>query len=222
MKTDKELYQDVTEKLDFEPGIDPRQLTYSVHNGIVTINGKAHSYLEKRSIVRAIRQIHGVKAIADEIEVKPVTDIKPDDNEIATNAVRVLEWDSLLPKGTIKVTVSDGKITLTGNVPWYYQKQGAEKKVRYLAGVTVVDNQIVVKPALTIPTESEVKEKIRRELLRHVLLDAQKISVEIVGTSVTLKGTVQSWAEARDAAHIAWSIPGISHVDNQIIINSIN
>ena len=222
MKTDKELYQDVTEKLDFEPGIDPRHLTYSVHSGIVTLNGKAHSYLEKRSVVRAVRQIYGVKAIADEVCVKPVTDIKPDDNEIATNAVRVLEWDSLLPKGTIKVTVDNGKITLTGNVPWYYQKQDAEKKVRYLAGVTLVDNQIVVKPALTIPTESEVKEKIKKEFERHALIDAQSISVEIKGASLTLKGQVQSWAEFKEASHIAWSIPGVSHVDNQIIINSIN
>lgn len=218
MKTDTEIYQDVTERLDFEPGIDPRHLSYSVHNGIVTVNGKAHSYLEKRLLVRTIRQIQGVKAIADEVSVKPVTDIRPDDNEIAVNAVRVLEWESLLPKGTIKVTVSNGEVTLSGNVPWYYQKQDAEKKVRYLAGVTSLNNQIAVKPALTIPTASEVKERIRRELLRHVLLDAQKIAVEIVGTSITLKGTVQSWAEAKDAEHIAWSIPGVSHVDNKLMI----
>lgn len=221
MKSDVELYKDVKDKLDFEPGVDPKNITYSARNGVVTVNGTVGTYLEKHLIKRAIRRIQGVRAIADEVVVEPISTFRSNDTEIANSALRVIDWDISLPKDKIKVTVENGRITLTGQVPWYYQKQSAERDVRYLAGVTAVDNQIEIKPVFSISTPVEVKEKIKKEFERHALIDAQNISVEIDGSKIILKGHVESWAEAKEASHIAWSIPGVSYVDNQIIINDI-
>lgn len=218
MKTDKELYQDIQEKVNFEPGVDPHNITFSTHNGIVTLNGSVKSYLEKHLLTRAVRRIDGVRGIANDVLIKPMSSASSTDAEIAASAVRILDWNVSLPKDKIKVTVENGKITLTGEVPWQYQRQYAEKVLRYLSGVIGIDNQIQIKPTVTISTSSTVKEKIRKEFERHAFIDAQNISVEILGDRITLKGQVQSWAEVKEASQIAWSIPGVSYVDNQIII----
>jgi len=159
--------------------------------------------------------------VADEMIIKPLSTVmKPSDREIASSVVQSLEWDTTLPKDKIKVTVSEGKVTLTGETPWYYQKRNAEIDIRHLRGVISIDNQILVKPLLVTASPQEVKEKIKQEFERHALLDAQSISAEIAGTTITLHGQVQSWAEFKEASHIAWSMPGVSHVDNRIQIVS--
>lgn len=217
MKQDTQLYEDIREKLEFDPAIDPDKITFSVQHGVATINGKVCSHAEKKLIKRAIRNIDGIKAVADEVVVTPIAS-SPNDTEIATAAVRMLELDPTLPKDKIKVSVDNRNLTLTGEVAWHYQRQNAEKDIDYLAGITKIDNQIVVKPYLSMALESEVKEKIKKEFERHALIDARNISVEIFGTTITLYGDVQSWAEFDEASQIAWSIPGVSHVENKIII----
>ncbi|MFN7094297.1 MAG: BON domain-containing protein, partial [Burkholderiales bacterium] len=138
--------------------------------------------------------------------------------EIAKTAVHALEWDLTLPKEKIKISVEKGKLTLTGEVEWWYQKENAEKDVQDLPGVVSVDNQIGVRPTMPITNAIEVKAKIKDEFGRSALIDAENINVEVDGTIVLLKGHVRSWAEFKEAADVAWSIPGITHVDNQIII----
>ncbi len=219
MKTDKDLYEDIKEKLDFEPGIDSQNLTYSAYNGIVTINGTVRSYLEKQAVKHTIYNVAGVKGIADETVIESKSVLKPSDKDIVTAAIHILDWDATLAGSDIKVTSEKGVVILNGVVPWYFQKRNAEQAIRYLDGVVYINNLIVVKPVLAIGTTPEVKEKIKREFERHALIDARSISVEIVGAVITLKGHVQSWAEYKEASHIAWSIPGVSQVDNQIKIS---
>lgn len=218
METDQELYMDIMKRLEFEPGINPANLAIAVHDGIVTIGGIASSYPEKRLVENTIRRIDGVKAIANEIDVELATSWTRPDPEIAKTAVHALEWDLTLPKEKLKISVEKGKLTLTGEVEWWYQKENAEKDVQDLPGVVSVDNQIEVRPTMPITNAIEVKAKIKDEFGRSALIDAENINVEVDGTTVILKGHVRSWAEFKEAADVAWSIPGITHVDNQIII----
>lgn len=220
MKTDTELYQDIKETLEFEPGIDPHSITYSTNNGVVTLNGMVRSYSEKQLVKLSIQRIKGVSVIANDLIVKYASSGAYSDTDIAYFVAKVLNWDATAnPKNTIKATVENGVVTLTGQVEWYYQAYNSARGIRNLSGVVSVKNEIEIKPHYPIASIFTVKDKITKEFERHALLDAQSINVEVVGSVITLKGEVQSWAEVKEALQIAWSIPGVSHVENKIIIN---
>jgi osmotically-inducible protein OsmY len=218
MKSDEDIYLDIQEKLNFEPGIHSELVTFAVHNGIVTVNGDVPSYAEKHFIKRAIRRVSGVKAVVDEVSVRPKPSYLPNDIQIAQSAVNILEWDATLPQDKIKISVEKGRVTLTGEVSWNYQRVQAERDIRYISGVVAIDNQLIIVPPTPIASEAEVHEKIKHEFERHALLDAQKIQVEINDSTITLRGQVQSWAEAKEASQVAWSIPGVTQVNNLIDI----
>jgi len=122
---------------------------------VVTLTGWVDSYLKKWDAEDAAHRVSGVRAVANEIEVKLATERT--DADIAAAAVRALEWDSSVPADKIKVTVSKGWVTLRGEVEWQYQKEDAERIVRRLSGVKGVSNLITIKPS---GTPAELKEKI--------------------------------------------------------------
>lgn len=220
MKEDTQIYTDVMEKLNFEPFVDPAKVTLSVQQGVVTLQGIVRHYAEKKAIERAVRGVQGVKGIANDLEVSLSETLKRDDTDIAKAALNALEWDVNVPDEKIKVTVEHGKIKLTGEVDWWYHRQAAEKAVRYLTGVTGIDNQLRVKPAAPFVSPSAVKEKISKEFERNALIDAQGIRVEVSDGAIALQGKVKSWAEYNEANHAAWSIPGVKQVSNQLTVNA--
>jgi osmotically-inducible protein OsmY len=173
------------------------------------------SYNKRWAAEDAAHRVRGVKAVANDIEVRLSSGAERNDTDIAAAAARALEWDAFVPIDKIDVTVSKGWVTLKGEVEWQYQKQDAERAVGRLAGVKGVTNLIVVKPRLT---PSELKNKIEQALVRSAELDAKRITVDVVGSKVTLKGTVRSWAEKKEAERQAWLAPGVTSVDNRIMI----
>ena len=212
-RTDQELQQDVLAELKWDAQIQPNEIGVSVKDGVVTLTGWVDSYLKKWSAEEAAHKVAGVKAVANDIEIKLATERT--DPDIAEAAVHALEWDAFVPTDKVHVTVSKGWVTLKGEVEWQYQKQDAERVVRRLTGVKGVTNLITVKPRVT---PSELKKKIEDALVRNAEIDANKITVEVQGSKAILKGTVRAWAEKEEAARVAWSAPGITSVENRITV----
>ncbi len=212
-RTDEEIQKDVLAELKWDAQVQPNEIGVSVKDGIVTLTGWVDSYLKKWSAEEAAHKAAGVKAVANDIEIRLATERT--DADIAAAAVRALEWDAFVPSSQVHVTVSKGWVTLKGEVEWQYQKQDSERVVRRLLGVKGVTNLISVKPRVT-PTD--LKRKIEDALLRNARFDAGRISVEVQGSKAILKGTVRSWAEREEAEREAWSAPGIIEVDNRITV----
>ena len=212
-RTDEQIRSDVLAELKWDPQVQANEIGVAVKDGVVTLTGWVDSYLKKWRAEEDVLRLAGIKAVANDIEVKLATERT--DADIAAAAVRGLEWDADIPAGKIIVSVSKGWVTLKGDVEWQYQKLEAERVVRRLWGVKGVSNLIAVKPRAT---PSELKMKIEQALLRSAEVDANSITVEVQGSKAILKGKVRSWAEKRQAEQAAWLAPGITSVENKIDI----
>jgi osmotically-inducible protein OsmY len=218
MKTDTELQHAVMEELAWEPSVDAAEIGVSAESGIVMLSGIVKSLPQKWAAEKAAQRVSGVKAVTDEIAVKLPGDSELGDTEIARAAVNALDWNASLPRGRVTLIVSHGWITLEGTVQFHYERVAAEYAVRGLTGVKGVTNLISVKPQQISP--GNIKHRIEQAFERAADLDAQTISVEAKGGKVILRGTVNSWAEREQAEVTAWAAPGVSHVDNEILVTS--
>jgi osmotically-inducible protein OsmY len=216
---DQELREEVKEALDWEPALDAREIVVSAKGGIVTLTGSVRSYPERHEAERAAGQVRGVKAVACELVVALPPFNTRTDQEIARAAADAISWNTLVPDDKIQVFVDKGRITLEGMVNWHYQRQSADRCVRYLAGVRDVNNHIVVRP---IPDQVAVKSHIEAALVRNAHLDAERVRVDVRGERVILRGTVQSWLEREEAERAAWASPGVGEVDNELIVNPVS
>jgi osmotically-inducible protein OsmY len=215
MSSDLQLKQDVLDELEFEPSVNAAHIGVTANRGVVALTGFVTSYAEKTAAERAARRVKGVKAIAEEIEVRLPSDLKRADDEIAARAIDILKWQVGLPADRIRVKVEKGVVTLNGEVDWQFQKTEADHVVHKLSGVVDVVNQIrIASPVYAV----EVKEKIEKALQRSAELEASRITVEIEGGRVILKGRVHAWYERDIAERAAWSAPGVTEVHDRITI----
>jgi osmotically-inducible protein OsmY len=213
MKTDSDLRRDVERELEWEPSVDERHIGVAVLDGIVTLTGEVSSFGEKWRAERAVERVAGVRGIANELEVKLASERS--DTDIAKAAADALKWNVMVPSDKVTVRVSKGWLTLEGDVRWDYQRRAAERSVRDLPGVKGVSNLIRVKPRVE---PENVKQKIEETFKRDAALDANRITVQVEGSEVTLRGTVRSWVERHEAEKAAWAAPGVTAVHNYITV----
>jgi osmotically-inducible protein OsmY len=214
-KTDSQLQRDVLDELAMEPDVDAAHIGVSVNDGIVTLGGHVRSYVEKSAAQRAAKRVHGVKAVVDEVDIKLPGRSRHSDEDIAAEVIRALRSHLLVAPLDITATVRDGRVTLEGTVEWKYQKDAAEDAVRHVPSVRGVTNLIEVKPRVA---PEQVKSKIEEALERDAVLDAGRIAVEVDGGKVTLRGVVRSLHQKEKAEQVAWSAPGVYHVENHLTV----
>ena len=212
---DKLLRQDVIDELNFIPDVDAANIGVAASDGVVTLSGHVVSYAQKLAAERAARRVKGVRAIAEEIEVRYPNEKKTADDQIAERALAILDWDAQVPTDSVMVRVERGWVTLTGEASWQYQRMAAETAIRKLSGVVGVTNEIRVKPKVV---SRDVRSEILEALKRNAELDANSIMVAVHDDKVTLMGKVRNWRERDVAERAAWSAPGVTAVEDRLFI----
>lgn len=217
MKTDLEIQKDVMEELKWEPFLNSSEIGVSVKNGIVSLSGTVDNYAKKIMAEKAARKIEGVKAVAEEIEVKLADSGWRDDVEIAEAILNTLKWQTSLDEDQVKIKVENGWVTLDGIVNWIFEKNKITELVENLLGVRGITCLIKVAPQIPI---NEVKRKINAAFHRSATVDASNITIETAGNTVILTGKVRSLTEKKDAEDAAWLAPGVTEVKNDLVVAS--
>jgi osmotically-inducible protein OsmY len=214
-KTDSQLQHDVIAELEWEPSVDHAVIGVAVNDGVVTLSGFVKSYPEKMAAEKATRRVAGVKAIAEEIKVRFASDPKTADHEIAKRILDMFAWNVSIPEQQIKVKVEHGWVTLTGTVDWFYQSNEARKAAGRVTGVIGVSNLLEVKK---LPAAFDIKDRITAAFKRQADLDAGSVTVVTDGGTVKLGGRVKAWNERGIAERAAWAAPGVTRVEDNIVV----
>jgi osmotically-inducible protein OsmY len=217
MKTDMQLQRDVIDELAWQPRTHNAEIGVAAKDAVVTLTGTVVSYVQKFEAARLAERVNGVRAVADDLQVKlPHTSVRTDP-DIAHSIVSAFKWNIEVPDERITVKVENGWVTLHGDVEWQFQKAAAERTVRYLMGVRGVNNLLAVKQPAVPP--AIVEAQIASALKRSATVDAARIHVATKsGGVVVLKGTVRSWTERADAERAAWATPGVSIVQDELAV----
>ncbi len=214
MSSEKDLKQNVLDELNWAPNVNGAHIGVTAHEGVVTLTGHVETYSEKLDAEHVVRRVKGAKAIANEIQIKLASGARRDDEDIAKAAVNVLKWDSNVPNDAIKVAVSNGWITLSGQVEWYFQKEAAARDIRRLMGVIGVSNEAVVKPTI----DTEVIAADIEFALDRSWFDTKQIKVTAKGGKVTLTGEVDNWRDWEEASEVALAAQGVMSIENDLVI----
>lgn len=212
-ENDRQLRDAVLRQLEWDPQITSRDINVATADNIVTLTGFVHTYAEKYAAEKTTQGVYGVQAVANDIEVKPVT--THTDPEIARDVIHAMKINVTVPDEGIKAIVNEGFVTLEGKAEWDFQRRGAESCARNVAGVRGVINHIKVTPRVSATL---VSTKIEEALRRNAEVDARRITVSATDSKVHLYGSVRSWFEREEAERAAWAAPGVAEVVDHIAV----
>lgn len=213
--SDLTLRKTILEELEFQPDLNAAHIGVAVDNGVVTLSGHVGSYAEKISAERAVKSIEGVRAVAEEIQVRLNKNAGTADDTIANRALKIINWSCDVPEGDIKVIVQNGWVSLEGEVEWQYQKESVERSVFKLSGVVGVNNRLTLRPRVDA---GNIQRRIEEALKRNAEVDAKAIHVKVDGDVVRLEGKVHLWRQRKIAERAAWSVPGVRDVDDHLLL----
>jgi osmotically-inducible protein OsmY len=213
--TDEDLRNDVIEELHWDPKIDGEEVAVSAADGAITIRGTVGSLIQKRDAQKAVERVYGVKGVDNKLEVRLMGDAAREDAELRGDVLQALMLDSVVPS-TIEASIDDGYVRLNGTAEWKFQRDEAERVAGNVRGVVGVwDDVELLGPE---PSAPELQHAIKKAIERNAKLDAKQLKVETEGRTVTLKGTVSSWAEHDEAVAAAWAGPGVQKVKDRILV----
>jgi osmotically-inducible protein OsmY len=212
--SDLAIQKDVMAELEYEPRLDAANIGVAVHGGAVTLSGHVASLGEKAAAEAAARRVRGVRSVVEHLEVRLAGELAADE-DIAARAADVLSWTAFPRSNPVKISVSDGWVTLSGQVDWDHERQEAERAVRRLVGVRGLVNQLSVRPRLR---PDNVHELIAHAFERNAQLEGAQVQVAVEGSKVILSGRVKTWHEQDMAERAALSAPGVTQVVNEIQI----
>lgn len=218
MKTitsDKAMRDAVVRELEWDPRVHTDHIGVAASDGAIVLSGHVPGYSDRWAAVRAAERVYGVRAVADEIEIKLSASSVRDDEDIAEDITRQMHLNTAIP-AAVKAEVLKGHVTLHGDVQWGYQRHEAERAIRYLAGVHNVSNTITIKPQR--PKTADVDHRVSEAIERMADLDARSIRVTATNGTVHLHGVVHSFAERRTAGFAAAAAPGVTDVENEILV----
>jgi osmotically-inducible protein OsmY len=215
MSIDTDLTANVNDELFWDPKLDSTAVAVSANDGKITLRGTVGSLREKREAQKAAQRVFGVISVDDKLQVKLLDDDKRADAELRGDVLQALMLDSLVP-GTIDAKVEDGIVTLTGTADWQYQRDEAEFVASNIVGALDVIDAIDL--AYPTPNGGDVKESIKKAFKRNAALDAGDLNVSTDNGTVTVKGTVSSWAEHDEALDAAWAAPGVTSVHDDVTV----
>jgi osmotically-inducible protein OsmY len=216
METNEELQKKVLEAINWEPLLSGAEIGVLVIDGIVTLTGSVNSYVKKEEVEKAAKNVLGVKAVVEKIEVVLNYKVHKSDNEIAQEIINTFKWHWDIPNERVQVKVENGWVYLSGSLEWNYQKEAAKKAVRVLIGVKGIVNNIMI---ISLSKDRINKRDIEDAIERNRIIGNTAITVEVLDNSVTLKGTVESWFEKNEASRIAWKAPGVLEVKNNLQVS---
>ncbi|WP_433529732.1 BON domain-containing protein [Micromonospora sp. CA-263727] len=214
-RTDDQIQRDVLDELDWDAQVRATDIGVTVHDGVVTLTGSVESAAHSWAAVRSAQRVRGVRAVADEIEVRSLGPVGVTDEDLAIAASRALEWNSFVPAERLDLTVADGWVMLRGEVEFGWQRRTAERELRRLRGVRGVTNLVEVRPVAR-PDADRVRRDVQRALLRGI--GTERVTVEVHGDTVILAGVVRSWWERDQAERVAWSAEGVCAVRDELLV----
>jgi osmotically-inducible protein OsmY len=220
MKSDDQIHHDVLEELRWDNRLrqSATEVDVDVESGIVTLRGTVETWRVRFAAQKAAHRVNGVLDVANDIRVHVAPSSRHEDTELTKAVRKALEWDILVPHEQIHTTVSDGAVTLEGNVEYWSQHDAAERVIRNLPRVRDVKNLILVRPAAPGPSTSTVREAVKGALERRAEHAARRVEVAVADGRVTLTGDVATWAERQAIEGAARGTPGVRGVDNHLVI----
>ncbi|MCZ7418345.1 BON domain-containing protein [Verrucosispora sp. WMMA2121] len=216
-RTDQDIQSAVLDELGWEPRVRPHEIGVAVTEGVVTLTGRVDSYAKKWAAERAAHRVTQVRAVANDLAVRLVTGAEHTDPEIAAAVQHALRWQAFVPVDALDVTVSQGWVTLHGELEWEYQRRAAERAVGQLNGVRGVSDGMTVRPRVR-PDGALLARRIVDALARNRATDAEQVTVRVHGDTVLLGGLVHSMPERAEVERVVWSAPGIREVQNHIAV----
>ena len=215
MNNDTSIRNNIEAELEFEPTIDSSGIGVSVTGGVVTLSGHVDSYASKMAAERAVGRVRGVRALAEQIEVRLAVNAEHDDDEIARRAANLISWSTTIAPNSVHIKVEKGWVTLSGELDWQYQKTAVADLIRNLSGVVGESNQIRIRPHLD---SKDVVQSLTKAFHRHARLESAAIKVMVEGGKVTLSGNVNAWNDRRLAEDAAWAIQSVTEVVDHLVV----
>lgn len=217
-KSDAEIQRQVLRELEWDPRVDENEVGVQVVDGIVTLAGRIGSYAKKVAAVEAAHRVHGVLDVADDLYVEIPTPEKRSDADVAHTVRDALRWHAFVDESRIHTTVTDGWVTLEGEVDHWFQRDDAARAIDRLAGLRGVTNRIAVRPSRV--ETAEIRQAIEEALTRQASEEAERIVIRVEDGTVTLSGAVRSWSERKAAERAAGLAPGVTRVHDRLRVRS--